>query len=90
VSIIAVPNEEKALKLVWTKDRVQISENSDHIIISRNTSEFAELRINNLDFYDSGFYTLSANLLNILRSNVSLNLTVRGCRYRFIPKSYYN
>ena len=62
VSISAVPNEEKALKLVWMKDRVQIPENGDHIILSRNGSEFAELRINILDFDDSGFYTLSANL----------------------------
>ncbi len=87
VSIIAVPNEEKALKLVWMKDWVQIPENSDHIILSGNTSEFAELRINNLEFNDSGFYTLSANLLNILHSNVSLNLTFIGCRYRSISKS---
>ncbi len=90
VSIIAVPNEEKALKLVWMKDRVQIPENSDHIILSRNASEFAELRINNLDFDDSGFYTLSANLLNNLRSNVSLNLTVIGCGYRYTTESHYN
>jgi hypothetical protein len=89
VSIIAVPNEEKALKLVWMKDWIQIPENSDHIILSRNTSEFAELRIDNLEFNDSGFYTLSANLLNILHSNVSLNLTVIGCRYRYISKSNY-
>ncbi len=90
MSISSVPNEEKALKLVWMKDRVEIPENGDHIILSRNGSEFAELRINNLDFDDSGFYTLSANLLNILHSNVSLNLTVIGCRYRSITKSHYN
>jgi hypothetical protein len=72
------------------KDRVQIPKNSDRIILSRNKSEFPELRINNLDFDDSGFYTLSANLLNILRSNVSLNLRVIGCRYRSITKSYFN
>jgi len=63
VSISAVPNEETALKLVWMKDRVQIPKNSDRIILSRNKSEFPELRINNLDFDDSGFYTLSSNLL---------------------------
>jgi hypothetical protein len=63
VSISAFPNEEMALKLVWMKDSVKIPKNSDRIILSRNKSEFAELRINNLDFDDSGFYTLSANLL---------------------------
>jgi hypothetical protein len=92
VSIIAVPNEEKALELVWMKGRDRILENGDHIILSRNASEFAELRINNLVLYDSGFYTLSANLLNKLRSNVSLNLTVIGCVYRSTStsESHYN
>jgi hypothetical protein len=83
VSIIALPNEEKALSLVWMKDRDGILENSDRIIISRNKSEFAELRIDNLVFSDSGIYTLSAKLSAnsyTLHSNVSLNLRVIGCR----------
>jgi hypothetical protein len=86
VSIIALPNEEKALKLVWIKDRDKILENSDRIIISRNKSEFAQLRIDNLVFSDSGVYTLSAKLSAnsyTLHSNVSLNLTVVGCRSHF-------
>lgn len=84
-----MPNEEIALNLIWMKDGLIIQENNDHILISRNKSEFAHLIINNVDVNDFGVYTLCANLLNTVYANVSMNLTVNGCRSRFIAKGYF-
>ena len=89
VSIISVPNDERALEINWYKNGLMISSrHNKRIGIIRFGSDFTNLIINNTISEDSGIYRVEANLLSILYANISLNLTVKGCGSNYDSKGF--